>query len=378
MSQKFIKLKCPECQKRLKVPGRKASRKIKCPKCETLFRHQQGDTTTSPSPITGADSSTGLEIVLAELVCHGPGQNEPAVLTTTASSKTLLTEGQYSSSMPYQPDGKDRPTLGTNPDTWLDDADLTPFEPGDANLLNSTEQKNSKDRSGFFRSVKRNPPTDRLTTGRQPNQAVTPTPGGQGLGPCIVACKKQPNLATGTRGTRPDLLAWLCMTLFSFLFAFLAGLGSLHLLGVQTNFSLASGFQKILVISIYVFFFLACLSSILYLTRRSLYRRHDIVIEARQKGIRIQRRGQQTLLPYEQFERVFRQPESDLTRLISSLLEGQPRTVRDSLVFETTRGKRIHIPGCDDLFTASSLADVMMEIKCQTASLSAQVRHPAR
>ncbi|MCH2183692.1 MAG: zinc-ribbon domain-containing protein [Mariniblastus sp.] len=374
MSQEFVKLKCPECQKRLKVPGRKASRKIKCPKCETLFRHQQGDTTGPPSPITGEDSNADLEIVLAELVCYGEGQNGPANLTSPLPRETLRADRRHRSPVPPKPHRKNRGPLRTDPDCWLDDPDLPPFEVVDANLVDSTEQRRQSGRSGFFRNAKRNTPSDVVSPADPRSQPVATPPRTQDLGPCIVACKKQPNLKTGSKRARLDLLAWLCLTLFSTLFAFLAGLGSLHLLGLQTDFSMASNFQKILVIAIYGFFFLACLSSIVYLTRRSLIRQREVMIEARQRGIRIERSGQQTLLPYEQFDRVFRQPESELTRLISSLLAGQGRIAKESLVFETTWGKRIYIPGCDDLFTASSLADVLMEIRRRTASPSAPVR----
>ena len=37
MSNEFIKLSCPQCDKRLKLSAQKKRRKIVCPKCEHVF-----------------------------------------------------------------------------------------------------------------------------------------------------------------------------------------------------------------------------------------------------------------------------------------------------------------------------------------------------
>jgi len=165
-----------------------------------------------------------------------------------------------------------------------------------------------------------------------------------------------------------DLIAWLCMILLSTLFAFLAGLGTLHLFGMQADFSMASAVHKTFVIAVYAAYFLASLSFTLYLVRRSSLRWNDVAIEVRQRGIRIERGGRQVLLPFDQVAQVSRQPETDWTRLATSLLANRGRAPRDSLVIETKRRRSIEIPGCDDLFTSSSLADVIMEIKSRIES----------
>ena len=59
---------------------------------------------------------------------------------------------------------------------------------------------------------------------------------------------------------------------------------------------------------------------------------------------------------FENLQKVFFQPPSDLSQLIGSLLTGQNRTPNRTLIFETTRGRKIRIKGGELVFTPQSLA----------------------
>lgn len=369
MSQEFIKVRCPECQKRLKVPACKASRKIRCPQCETLFRSETGPEGQQLEVKSKIIPSSEMEIVVAELVSYGPGIAAPSRFNRDPSGEEQqappLSENPLNRRLPVGQQRGKKPTGDLAPESWWDATDLPPFETADANFREADQQREHSKRNGFFRSAKQRPQQPQ-TSPENPRQASEDAPqSGQDLGPCLVTCKRQTNLDRGVQKTRPDVFAWFCIVLLSLLFAFLAGLLSLYLLNLQTNFTMASNSQKILVIGIYTLYFLLCLSLIIYLTHRSTYLCRDAAVEARQLGVRINIKGRQFQIPYQQVRQVFRAPESDLSRLAASLLAGRGQVMRDSLVLETHRGKKICIPRCDEIFTAHSLTDVMMEINCR-------------
>lgn len=382
MSQEFIKVKCPECQKRLKVPARKASRKIRCPECEALFRSEIGVAGQSPSARSTLKPTMDIEIVDAELVAYGPGIDEPSRFKRNpeieAQQDTPLSDNSVNRKSPNGLRKKKRATTDLVPDSWWDTTDLAPFETADGIPGNADQPKEHSKRNSFFRNVKkRSHPAQ--TSPENPRQFTEElSPSDQDLGPCLATCKRQTNLHREVKKIKPDFFAWLCMILFSILFAFLAGLVSLHFLNLQTNFTMASNSQKTLIIGIYIFFFLASLSFIFYLSRRSTHLCQDAAVEARQRGVRISVKGRQFQIPYEQVRKVFRAPESDLSRLMGSLLAGQGQATRDSLVLETDRGKKIHIPRCDEMFTAHSLADVIREINCRAEMAATPVHQSQR
>ncbi len=114
--------------------------------------------------------------------------------------------------------------------------------------------------------------------------------------------------------------------------------------------------QKTIVISVYAGYFLVFMLGIRLLIHRAAIGLGQQEIEARQSGIRIVQRGRTKLIPYVRLKKVFFQPPSDLSQLIGSLLIGQNRTRNRTLVFETTRGRKIRIKCGELVFTPQSLA----------------------
>ncbi len=124
-------------------------------------------------------------------------------------------------------------------------------------------------------------------------------------------------------------------------------------------------------VAIYGGYFVACLFFIFYLIRRTNDRMHDVTLEARQSGIRIQKNGKDILIPYERLQRVYLQEQSDLAGLISSLLVHRNSRSNNVLVCETLRGRKIVIKGCERIFTLPTLTAAINEINRKTGSNSA-------
>ncbi len=379
MSDEFIRLKCPECQKRLKIPRRKIARKIKCPKCELVFRCSIVYPPASVDPIAAVDSQHHSNMIEPEPVRNFPKEYEHTCSSTQSSPDLPQTPSEVAPENRYQqtaPVGHRQGDhhAGSNLEDWLNEPDPSSLEVVEATLVEPpTSTKNShqrKTRKQTNRDSQTNPPQDRRPdTNRFLSTPDKPTP--QDLGGCIVACKRYPSTEGRGSKTGGETVAILSIVLFSILCAFVVGLVTLHLLGIHQNFLTASFTQKAIVVAIYGGYFVACLFFIFYLIRRTNDRMHDVTLEARQLGIRIQKNGKDILIPYERLQRVYLQEQSDLAGLISSLLVHRNSRSNNVLVCETLRGRKIVIKGCERIFTLPTLTAAINEINRKTGPDSA-------
>ncbi len=379
MSDEFIRLKCPECQKRLKIPRRKIARKIKCPKCELVFRCSIVYPPAPVDPIASVDSRLHSNIIEPETVSNFPKEYEHPGSPTQLSPDLPQTPSEVAPEKRYQettPFGHAQGAhhAGSNLEDWLNDPDPSSLEVVEATLVEPpTSTKNSRQRK-IRKQANRDSQTNPLQN-RQPdtNRFLStpdkPTP--QDLGGCIVACKRYPSLEGRGSKTGGETVAILSIVLLSILCAFVAGLVTLQLLGIHQNFLTASFAEKAIVVAIYGGYFAACLFFIFYLIRRTNARMHDVTLEARQLGIRIQKNGKDILIPYERLQRVYLQGQSDLAGLISSLLVHRNNLSNNVLVCETLRGRKIVIKGCERIFTPPTLTAAINEINRKTGANSA-------
>ena len=376
MSDEFIRLKCPECQKRLKIPRRKIARKIKCPKCELVFRCSIVYPPAPVDPIAAVDSQPTSNIIEAETVRNLPKEYEHTCSPTQSSPDFPQTPSEVAPENGYQETtpiahGQGAHHAGSNLEDWLNEPNPSSLEVVEATLVEPpTSTKNShkrKTRKQTNRDSQSNPLQDgRPDTNRFLSTPDKPTP--QDLGGCIVACKRYPSMEGRGSQTGGETVAILSIVLFSILCAFVTGLVTLQLLGIHQNFLTASYTQKAIVVAIYGGYFVACLFFIFYLIRRSNDRMHNVTLEARQFGVRIQKYGKDILIPYERLQRVYLQGQSDLAGLISSLLVHRNSHSNNVLVCETLRGRKIVIKGCERIFTLPTLTAAINEINRKTES----------
>lgn len=379
MSDEFIRLKCPECQKRLKIPRRKAARKIKCPKCDLVFRCSMVHPPGSVDPIAAVDSPPDSNIIEAENESDIPNEYGHVDSMTQSSPGLPQTPGQAEQEKRYQeitPFGhtEDARHAGSNLEDWLNESNPSSLEVVEATLVEPpTSTKNARKRKPHKQS-NRDSQTDPLQTRRPITNSFLSTPNKptpQDLGGCIVACKRYPTMEGRVSKTSGETVAILSIVLFSILCAFVAGLVTLQLLGIHQNFLTATVTQKAMVVAIYGGYFAASLVFIFYLIRRSNDRMHNVTVEARQLGIRIQKNGKDILIPYKRLQRVYLEGQSDLAGLLTSLLVNRNSRSNNVLVFETLRGRKIIIKGCERIFTMPSLTAAINEINSKTGPISA-------
>ena len=379
MSDEFIRLKCPECQKRLKIPRRKVARKIKCPKCELVFRCSIDYLPGPVDSITNVDSQPNSNIIEAESARNFPNEYEHTGsmiqsspdLPQTRSEVEPENRSQETTPVDYKEDAHH---AGSNLEDWLNEPNPSSLEVVEATLVEPPTSTKTSHKRKRHKQSNRDSQTDPLQTRRPITNRFLSTPNKpqlQDLGGCIVACKRYPTMEGRGSKTGGEKVAILSIVLFSILCAFVAGLVTLQLLGIHQNFLTASFSQKAIVVAIYGGYFAASLFSIFYLIRRSNDRMHNVTLEARQLGIRIQKNGKDIFLPYERFQRVYLQSQSDLAGLITSLLVNRNSRSNNVLVFETLRGRKIVIKGCERIFTTPSLTAAINEINSKTGSNSA-------
>ena len=379
MSDEFIRLKCPECQKRLKIPRRKAARKIKCPICDLVFRCSIVHSAGSVDPVAAVDSPPDSNIIEAENESDIPNQygHADSLEQSSHGLPQTLSEAEQEKRYKETPSvghTEDARHAGSNLEDWLNESNPSSLEVVEATLVEPpTSNKKSRKRKPHKQS-NRDSQTDPLQTSRPITNRFLSTPNKtrpQDLGGCIVACKRYPTMEGRVSETNGETVAILSIVLFSILCSFVAGLVTLQLLGIHENFLTATVTHKAMVVAIYGGYFAASLFFIFYLIRRSNERMHNVTLEARQLGIRIQKNGKDILIPYKRLQRVYLQGQSDLAGLITSLLVNRNSRSNNVLVFETQRGRKIIIKGCERIFTMPSLTAAINEINSKTRSISA-------
>ena len=226
----------------------------------------------------------------------------------------------------------------------------TLVEPGPPEHLTDSAEALLADQS------KNEPTPSKRVPSKRPIQKTPRLTTKEQLGGCLAVGKKNKPLIDELSKSGRDAISHLSITLLSILCAFIAGLITLEIFKVKQDFMSSSLQQKTIVISVYVGYFLVFMLGIRLLIHRTAIGLVQQEIEARQSGIQIVQRGRTKLIHYANLKKVFFQPPSDLSQLIGSLLTGQNRTPNRTLIFETTRGRKIRIKGGELVFTPESLA----------------------
>ena len=335
MTAEFTKLKCPSCNKRLKVPAGRSIKKIKCPKCDLVFRH-----------------SLKHQVQPRHLQSAGQQQlDQPLVKGEVAD--------QLFSDQQNRPQSTD--ILTSAPPPSHDDIIVaTLVEPGPTEHLTDSIEALLTDQSENEPKPSKRVPSKRVpakqVTTKRPVRKTSRLTTKEQLGGCLAVGKKNKALIDEHSKSGRDAISHLSIALLSILCAFIAGLITLEIFRMKEDFMSLGLQQKTIVISVYAGYFLVFMLGIRLLIHRAAIGLGQQEIEARQSGIRIVQRGRTKLIPYVRLKKVFFQPPSDLSQLIGSLLIGQNRTRNRTLVFETTRGRKIRIKCGELVFTPQSLA----------------------
>ena len=380
MPESFLKIKCPRCNQRLKVPRAKSDRKINCPSCAVVFRYH-------PHPSSELHSEPTENPPLGNTMA---ARNSSPAAMRTPQAYAITTKREARPLVTVLSDENADASLDLNGSKieQLAPADILnvnatssphtkpkPTEVVEATLVTASaplpipnQETAYKNRTGPTRDRSAIDPTGPPATAKKsyvsagPLSPPKPTKL-EHLGPRVLNCQKKIRKREISSHRKAEWTSIACLLLSSVLIALLLGLLAFQLLGIDPTDPTASATQIITICGIYIFLFLSLYGIFRLTVTRCVRRREQMLFQVLQKGVSIQQDGHDFVVSFQRLSSIYLEEQSPLSTLLANFLPVANRFPNTQLVLAYKGGKKKTFKGCETIFTSDSLNAAIREVQ---------------